>query len=261
MANITVRNQGNVSDEGQVNWRGDQVAVTPGDQSIFDSSTVQLAAIGTRKVVGDRVFRYSQSGAAPVGIPGNIMQSNYQLISATAGGGTAPSQSGGKTFIFYFATSTPANAYAEGYIMCQSGTSSNQGQCYKVKSHPAVATTSTGLLTLYEPLVLNANTGDTWTLIDNPYSNLTINTAGTAASAGVCPIAVTTNDFFWLQTWGPCCVKAGVAVNTGISVGAGNTGQTAGITVITGTVPNSIGYTLQMHTASQYGMIFLQIAP
>jgi hypothetical protein len=189
------------------------------------------------------------------------MQWNTGLISATAGGGTSPSQSGGKTFIFYFATSTPANVYSDGYLMCQSGTSSNQGQMYKVKTQPIVTTTSTATLTLYEPLVLNANTTDTWTLVANPYSQLTINTAAPGPASGVCPIAVTTNDYFWLQTWGPCAVKAGVGVVSGMAVGAGATGQVAGLTVITATVPVSVGYALQTLTVSQYGMVFLQIAP
>ena len=64
MADITAYNQGEVADEGLQNWRGDQATLAPGSQSIYKSSTVKLAALGSRKVVGDRVFRYARAGGA-----------------------------------------------------------------------------------------------------------------------------------------------------------------------------------------------------
>lgn len=65
MSDITVRDQGEVDDCGLVNWRGDQVAVPQGGQSIYKTSSIPLAKFGARKVVGDRVFRYAlASGSA-----------------------------------------------------------------------------------------------------------------------------------------------------------------------------------------------------
>ena len=51
MADITVRNQGNVDGSGKVNWRGDQVSAPQGGQSIYESSSIQLAQLGARKIV------------------------------------------------------------------------------------------------------------------------------------------------------------------------------------------------------------------
>ena len=255
MADITGYNQGNVSDEGKVNWRGDQVTVTPGSQSIYDSSEVALADLGSRKVVGDRVFRYakalSNAGA------GDMTQMNMaSLINVTAG---AADGSAGRKFTFYFATSNAAGVYDEGMVIAQSGTAANLGYSYRVKTQPIVATTSTAVLTLYDPLKRVNNVTDKWSLFSNPYSRLSENTGGTAPAAGVCPIAVTTDDYFWLQTWGPCNVKAGGALVAGGGFVAGATGQIGPAIATTG---GTLGYVLQPTlTVSEYGYVFLEIAP
>lgn len=255
MADITVRNQGEVDDSGKVNWRGDQVSITPGDQSIYKSASIQQADLGHRKVVGDRVFRYAQADAS-IGA-GDVAQINYNSqINVTAGGTEA---AGAKAFTFYFATSNAAGVYDEGFLISQSGTAANLGYGYRVKTQPIVATTSTVKLTLYDPLVKGNDVADSWSLFSNKYKGLTENTAGTAASAGVAPIAVTSGDYFWLQTWGPCNVKAGAALADGNAFVAGATGQIAAPTATTG---GALGYVLQpVLTVSEYGLVFLEIAP
>lgn len=270
MADITSRNQGNVSDEGKVNWRGDQVAATPGDQSIYETSSVQLADLGSRKVVGDRVFRYAQAGGGVTIAAGDLCQispaasangclgavSGY--ISVTAG---TVNQQGGKVFLFYFATSAAADLFAEGYLYSQSGTAANMGQMYRIKSHASVSDTTKTSLFLYDPLTLTSNVTDKWSLAFNNYKSITRCTAQTNATVGVCPVSVTTSDYFWLQTHGPVNVKAGVGVIAGMAVAPGVTGQVEGCTVVTGTVPAPIGYAMQTLTVSERGLVWLTIAP
>lgn len=270
MADITVRNQGNVSDEGKVNWRGDQVSLTPGDQSIYETSTVQLCDLGSRKVVGDRVFRYAQAGGGVTIAAGDLVQvspaasangclgavSGY--ISVTAG---TVNQSGGKVFLYYFATSAAADLFAEGYLYSQSGTAANMGQMYRIKSHASVADTTKTSLFLYDPLTLTSNVTDKWSLAFNKYKSVTRATAQTSIAAGVCPVSVTTGDYFWLQTWGPVNVKAGVGVTTGMSVAMGVTGQVEGVTVVTGSVNAPIAWAMQTLTVSERGLVWLTIAP
>ena len=55
MAKITGFQDGSVNDSGKVNWRGDQTTA-PNAQSIYNASQVQLAELGARMVVGDRVL-------------------------------------------------------------------------------------------------------------------------------------------------------------------------------------------------------------
>jgi hypothetical protein len=255
MADITGYNHGEVEDADQVNWRGDQVSVGQGGQSIYKSSSVKLTDLGSRKVVGDRVFRYAKCltglGAGDVG-----QDSLVSLINVTAG---ATNASGGKIFTFYFATSNGAGTYDDGFLIAQSGTAANLGYSYKVKTQPLVATTANADLTLYDPLARVNDVADKWSLFSNPYGRVSEMTNATNAAVGVAPIAVTTNDFFWLQTWGPCNVKAGAALVDGNAFVAGATGQIAAPTATTG---GALGYVLQPTlTVSEYGYVFLTIAP
>lgn len=258
MADINGYNQGEMGGEEKVNWRGDQVTVGQGDQSIYNSSSVPLAELGSRKVVGDRVFRYAKAGGT-LGA-GTVAQANItSLINVTAG---TANLAGGKQFSFYFATSNSAGVYAEGNLISQSGTAANLGYMYRIKTQPAVATTSKATLTLYDPLKIAPNVADKWSIHSNIYSGLTVNTAGTAAPAGVVPVAVTTNDYFWLQTWGPAAVKGSAVAAAGRAVCAGATGQVQDVCVATTADPRFIvGQSMQVMTASEYGMVFVTIAP
>jgi len=259
MADITERNQGNVDDCGKVNWRGDQVSVPQGGQSIYDTSTVQLADLGSRKIVGDRVFRYAlASGAAGAG---DICQSAPKSLVNVTGGNADPA--GGKVFTFYFATANDANVYAEGSLHCQSGTAANMGYMYRIKSHPAVATTSECTLTLYDPLKRAVNVTDTWTIHQNPYAAVLENTSGAALAIGAAPIAVTSGEYFWLQTYGPMAIKSSAVAAAGIAIAPGATGESYSYVVATTAKSASVilGQSMQVMTASQYGMAFITIAP
>ena len=116
-------------------------------------------------------------------------------------------------------------------------------------------------MVLYDPLKLAANVTDKWSLHKNLYSGITVNTAGTAPAAGVVPIAVTTGDYFWLQTWGPVAVR-GSAAGAGTPLIAGATGAVGAFSQ-SNTVAGSlfIGQALQIITASEKGMVFLMVAP
>lgn len=257
MADITSRYDGNVEDSGLVNWRGDQTVV-PSGQSVFSSSSVKLAPLGARKVVGDRVFRYALAGGA-VGA-GDIAQAGAEIqIDVTAGSAVS---SGAKVFTWYAATAIVADRFADGMLYAQSGTAANLGYAYRVKSHAAIAKTTTGTLFLYDSLKLTVNVADKWSLAQNPYSGLTECTAGTAPALGVAPIAVTSGDYFWLQTYGPCCIKSSAVAAAGQALAPGATGQAQTYVVATtASQAQMIGISMQICTASEYGLAFLTIAP
>lgn len=256
MADITGYVSGDVNDSGKVNWRGDQ-ATAPVGQSIYKSSSVPLAELGARVVVGDRVFRYSR--AAGTMQAGDLAQMNaVSLINVTAG---ATNPAGGKIFTFYFATSNAADVYTEGTLIAQSGTATNMGFTYRIKSQPIVATTANADLVLYDPLVREINVTDKYSVFQNPYRGLTQCTAGTAPAMGVTPISIVSSDYFWLQTWGPCAAKV-AAVSLGAPILAQNTGQVLGLTGTDGGgVKTQVGYSLQLATASERGFVFLTLAP
>jgi hypothetical protein len=259
MADITANQSGDVNDSGKVNWRGDQ-QTTPIGQSIYKSSSVQLAELGSRLVVGDKVFRYAQLGAVAV-TPGEVLQCALApSVVVTAGGTDA---SGGRTFTFFHtASGAAANLYAEGYLHCASGTAANMGQMYRIKSHPLIATDAAGVLTLYDPLITKENVTDKWQCTRNPYKLVTQATAATAAAAGVLVCIATTNDYVWIQTWGPAAVKAQTGP-AGSPMYIAATGAAVGFiaTGTGGTVYAQIGIWGVSPTASDRGYGFLTIAP
>lgn len=266
MSDITVRNQGNVSDEGKTNWRSGDSSITPGDQSIFDTSSVQLNELGNVKVVGDRVFRYAQANGTLT--PGVALQTTLTSVSGTAGN-TDPS--GGKQITFFFSSAAAsstvaANYYAEGMVYFgASGTSTQMGMGYRVKSHPVVTTSGNIVLSLYEPIKYNVITTDTLVLIANPYSNVIANATGGLPCPGICVVNATTGDYMWIQSAGPCPV---VCSNGGINaiMVLGNTGglQTQIITTANATAAplvQIIGWSMVTQTAGKPGAVWLTIEP
>jgi len=255
-ADITSRYDGNVDDSGQVNWRGDQVSAPQGGQSIYDSSSVQLTELGSRKVVGDRVFRYAK--AAGTCGAGDIAES-MPAIELLTTPGTTPA--GGKQVIMTATAAIAANSFADGVVIVGSGAATNMGHMYKIKSHSAISSAGTGALTLYDPIKIAIAATDKLTVQQNMYAAcVECTTAAAAVVVGVAPIAVTTGDYFWLQTWGPAGVKCGAAA-TGL-VSADVTGQCIAYdSAAAQAALTPIGVAMMDVTASEYGIVYLQIAP
>ena len=262
MADITTQNSGDVSTSGKANWRGDQNNAPPG-QGIYASSSVKLAELGMRLVVGDRVFRYAQLGGV-ASTPGDVLQTNIASSVPVTAGGTSPA--GGKQFVFFHtASGAAADLYAEGTLHCISGTAANMGQMYRIKSHPLIATDAAGTLTLYDELETTENVTDKWQCNKNIYKGVTQVTAGLGAVpiAGVLVCNATTNDYVWIQTWGPAAVKAQTSALAAGPIYAAATGAAVGF-IATGTggaIYTPIGIAMSVPVASERALAYLQIAP
>ena len=255
MADITSRYQGNVSDEGKMNWRGDQTTLVPGSQSILESSTVKLADLGSRKVVGDRVFRYAKAGDT-IGA-GFTVESGWETLTGlVAIGSTSNAPAGSKTFSVTAATAIVTDTYSGGYLICEAGaTDSNLGMVYGIKGNSTGPAAGTCLLSLYEPLKYVQKDTSTWSIFQNPYINVH-SAYTTAACLGIAPIAVTTGDYFWLQTWGPAAVRGTAAIGDGlISSVSGK------CTVVVASDPQ-MGIAVEaLSAAANFGMVFLTVLP
>ncbi len=258
MADITARNQGEVEDSGKVNWRGDQVAAPQGGQSIYKNSTVQLAQLGSRKVVGDRVFRYTKAaGAITMGdlIGGTLpIAGEVSVPSASSDTGVV----GSKVFNLYSTTALTLNELSEGYMIVQTG--STPGAIYRIKTNTVCTATATSKLNLYDTIHTTFGATSEVAVIRNQYAQaIQYDTNG--IPIGVAPITATTNDYFWLQTWGPACIKhsGGNAVQGFSFVGA-KTGAVQDIPDGTGEY-HALGYQITVATGSEHNLGFLQIAP
>ena len=259
---IIQREQGEVEDSGLVNWRGDQTVVRQGGQGVYQASRLQMARLGSRKVVGDRVYRYARAGAGGTISAGNLMQApdvnagEISVVQTTAG----HHDIGSKVLNLYSSGSVGSGEYNEGYVFVCEGTS--PGPMYRIKNHGDIAATATGNLTLYDALVTTHTAADQVSVLRNMYNKVVEAGATGDVPVGVAPITVTTNDYFWLQTWGPCAVfgstGTGIVAKGGMAF-VGGTGAVQPATAA-GTGP-MIGIGMALATDSEESPIFLMIAP
>jgi hypothetical protein len=261
VADITGRYQGNVDDSDQVNWRGDQVSAPQGSQSIYDSSSVKLADLGSRKVVGDRVFRYAL--AAGTIAAGDVVETDLALkypVAATAG---AVAPIGAKSVSVWCITLTAAaNVYEDGNLFVESGTAAGMGITYKVKSNAVGTTGAAFTVKLYDPIKVAIPVADKIGIQANPYSMCVQCTTGLAHNVvGIAPTAVTSGDYFWLQTWGPAAARGGTLTKAGLITAA----VTGAVAVYIGSTAAEyqpiLGEAMMACTASHAGMVYLKIAP
>ncbi len=169
----------------------------PVDQSIYDESTTMKCRLGTKIEVADRTFRYAQAATASNLVAGRI------AVAAAASTGfgtvnlTVVAAAAGATVMTCTSTAlAAANDFAEGYLYVADLTS--EGLMYRIKGNSAGSTGFT--VTLYDDLSGAIGAASKVGISPNPYKNLTLTATG--KPMGVNPIAVTSGNYYWLQTKG-----------------------------------------------------------
>ena len=189
-------------------------------QSIFEvktGSSNQQHAIGTRLVMGGRVFRYASMFDTTAIGPNKLAQQCPPLANHVTETGTLTGTTTvGSTRITATlgATAAYASEYKDGYLKIESATT-GAGQIFKLRDHAAVL--SAGILTadLYDPVVTATSGTTTWSLVHEAWASVVIQpTTITAPAAGVTmvnwPAATSTApNFGWIQTHGICSVLNG----------------------------------------------------
>ena len=241
-------------------------------QSIFEvktGSSNQQHAIGTRFVMGGRVFRYASmfdttaigpNKLAQMAVPlANHVTETGTLTGTTTVGSTRITATLGATAAF-------ASQYKDGYLKIESATT-GAGQIFKLRDHAAVL--STGILTsdLYDPVVTATSGTTTWSLLSEAWANVVIQpTTATAPVAGVTmvnwPAATSTApNFGWLQTRG---IASCLLDTTNLVAGSGVTapGLTAGACAveIAAGLTQRLGIALEaLSTDNAYASVYLMI--
>lgn len=172
----------------------------------FSESATQLFPLGSKLEYGDRQFRYAHiynGGGVAAGVTlENIAATAHHrdlLVAAAASAGAK------SITVTLGGTEATADYYNEGYIHINDVT--GQGQLLRIKDHPAADASATLVLTLYDPLKTAITTSSKADLISSNYKS--INTAATThvgVIVGVSTIAMTANNYGWIQTSGPCSV-------------------------------------------------------
>lgn len=239
----------------------------PVDQSIYETSTTQKARLGTRLQVGDRVFYYAVLSTSANVTAGNLLCAPQLVASHQSGIVTCGAATTGATTITVtMGTAVTANQYAEGYINLASSGLAGAGYLFRIKSHPAVATAASGTFTLYDPLPGSVAAGPV-NLVPNQYKAVKVGSQALDRAVGVAPIAVTTSEYFWLQTWGPAAPRHAAATPANGVLCAG----TLGGVVVTNDATTNGGLAAVMYpigknmnlaaTATENNPVFLTICP
>lgn len=164
----------------------------PGTQMVFaDGRKFRLVAVPQATVARGKLY---QGRANTAGLNGQTTGS-----AASVGDATITLTLG--------ATLAADNQMQYGYIVIESGTGA--GTCYQIASHPAATSGNPCVFTLNAASrvqVAIANT-DVYSIIASPYSFILLAPASaTEAIIGVGVSAITTSQYGWLQTAGPCPV-------------------------------------------------------
>ena len=213
-------------------------------QSVYSTSTTQEHAIGTRGILPDgRVYYYTRNGTTSALAKGSVLaaaaivgnHSNQTVAAAadvTAGATSVVANIGG--------TLAGVGVYNEGYFAITDGTA--QGDIYQIREFPGGASSTDITVEIYGSVQTSAGGSDTFTLIQNLYSNPIVHPASkagvpvgvpnaalaAATTAATATAAAVDATYGWVQTWGPCLVlmdeTSGFTVGTAAVSGEGEAG-------------------------------------
>ncbi len=176
---------------------------------IHDTTTVQGVPLGEEFTLRQRVYKYAKNGSIPLN-PGEVVQgarpndAHSNMTCAAAAVGT-------KTITVTMNQNVTTNEYKDGYIYINDA--AGEGFMYDVVSHFGAAVTEptdavTAAVTLKDPLVVALTTSSQATLTQNLYAGVSP-TWGDPPNiiAGVVPVTVAADEYFWCQVRGPAAVK------------------------------------------------------
>ena len=174
------------------------------NQGLYDTSTVQKEALGTLRITADgRKFRYAKAGGTvnkgqmTLAATVNANHANEAILAAVPIGTTA------LELTVTAGTAIAANQLKDGYLTIQDGT--GEGQIYLIVGNSAITNAETVInIALAEPILTALDTTSEFTLCHNPFYGVTHSATGEQLATGISLVAVTSGDYFWAQTGGPC---------------------------------------------------------
>jgi hypothetical protein len=178
---------------------------------------------------------------------------NNEALSATQSAAI-----GATEIVVTFGGAVTADFYKDGIFYVNDAT--GEGYMYRVKGHAA----GTANVTIYlkDPIrvALVASTSE-WSMIQNRQKGVIIcPTTLTAPPAGVPPIAVTANYFFWNQVKGPCVVLTDgtLAIGEEVAPSNGTAGSVEALVHAT-TFDTTVGTVAGLNASTEYSLINLAI--
>lgn len=230
---------------------------------LLSNSSTQLQTIGTYCETADgRGFRYFKNGAVST-VPGKVYAAPAwdSTNQAPVGGLAVAAAAIGATQVTLTGSLTlAANLLAGGYLVTD--VTPGQGYIYKIQGNTAVAAAANCVITLADPLAVALTTSSKVVLVQHPYNGVIVSPGGasTGMPVGVSGNIVTNAQFGWMQTYGPAQVLSGVATSISLpGVPVTPSATTAGSVIVSTAILPTIGWAMQLFTATEYQSVYLTI--
>lgn len=246
--------------------QGHDRGLTINPQNIYTESATQGPRIGTRLWLGERTFHYAHAAAA--------IDRGQMLEGSALGGADTTAQidlaiptaivvGQGSIIVTTLTTAQVKDRFAEGYLTIVSDTIAHgAGQTFKIKGHPAVGAGGALEVELYDEVAVAITTDCKASLTVNMWE-LVKETAVTTAvgmPVGVSLVSVTSDYYFWCQTWGPIGTLTGSTVIVDSALIRGLEAGEADIQTTNGITPE-VGFSIEAGADGDYPLSFLTICP
>lgn len=228
-------------------------------QGIFEESSTQKHPLGTRLQLGERVYYYAYATEALS--PGKVATVVGKVFTDALADVAHPV--GTKKVQITASGTVLAGELEEGFICVKSGTGA--GEFYRIKRNPAITSGATGTIELYDGLVTAWSTSDTkLEIVTSLFKVQEHNTDAVEMPIGVANVAITTLNYFWLQTYGPCSVLMdGADGNSAVERELISSTNTAGAVMKYGTVGSAVVGSVFRdavdNATAEYSIIFLRL--
>ena len=229
-------------------------------QDIYSESGTPLEAIGTMRILSDgRAFAYARAGAVALAA-GKVTQTAIPSATANDEIVAANAAVGDNNISVTFGGAVTENFYKDGYLWVNDDT--GEGHLYRVAGHAAGTTAVVVYLKDAIRKAVTAGAG-TVSVVEQPQDLVLVYpTTGTGAPAGIPPIDVKANYYFWNQVKGPCPVLTDgtLVIGQHVRVSDGTAGAVEPLDR-DGTAEDeaSIGTVLAVNASTEYSLIMLAI--
>ena len=226
-------------------------------QEVYKQSSVKRAPLGSKGVIGRRIFRYGKAGAANLAhgklvVNADLVANHTNIVvqaAAVVGAKTVKATLG--------ATAATEDQYAGGTLVVNDA--AGEGYGYRIKGNSAAD--SAGVITVFlaDGLVVALTTSSEVTLKLSTFAGLVISATDQADQAvGVPRIDVTAAYYAWFQTGGECPVLADEAVTKGLALTIG-TGTAGAVEALDAAGEHQIGVASEALVDTEYRSVFLQL--
>jgi len=228
-------------------------------QDIYAVDAVQNYILGSKREDCENMYRYAYNGGVQR-VPGDLLAMPVPIATHLALVPVGVYAPGVTTFVITMpAVGALVNEYRDGYLAVDTGL--GLGTKLRILSNTVAAGFANCTFVTYDPNPVAFDGTSRFQLVANPFNALIIHgSPPTARVAGVVPVLVPLNNFFWIQTKGLALVIATGGMVSGQHVAASITVDgTVDLAVANQSTTTVAGKAVRTAAGAAWGFIDLQL--